>query len=122
MVHTGVRIVNPIFNVYNLFFMMYLFIYISISSEAYMKESEFLARALAGDIMLNATMPGTVGFVKPVNQQNFQSLVVDVCYQSPEGAQEMLEGALRALSGDADEAGGSADEVILLRRIELDWK
>ena len=69
--------------------------------EAYMEESEFLALALAGDIMLNATMPGTASFIKPVNQQSFQSLVADVRYQTPEEAQEMLEGALRALFGEA---------------------
>ena len=48
--------------------------------EACMEESKFLASALAGDIILNATMPGTVGSIKPVNQQNFPSLVVDVRY------------------------------------------
>ena len=32
--------------------------------EAYMEESELMARALAGDIFLNATMQGTVSFVE----------------------------------------------------------
>ena len=67
--------------------------------EAYMEESEFLARALAGDIMLNATMPGTVSFVAPFNQQNYPTLVVDVTEISEELARVMLDEALRALSG-----------------------
>ena len=66
--------------------------------EAYMEESEFLARALAGDIMLNATMPGTVSFVAPFNQQNYPTLVVDVTENSEELARVMLDEALRTLS------------------------
>ena len=65
--------------------------------EAYMEESELMARALAGDIFLNATMPGTVSFVKPFNQQNYPSLVVDVIEISEEEAGVMLGAALAAL-------------------------
>ena len=65
--------------------------------EAYMEESEFMARALAGDIFLNATMPGTVSFVKPFTQQNYPSLVVDVIEISEEEAGVMLGAALAAL-------------------------
>ena len=65
--------------------------------EAYMEESEFMARALAGDIFLNATMPGTVSFVKPFNQQNYPSLVVDVIEISEEEAGVMLGAVLAAL-------------------------
>ena len=65
--------------------------------EAYMEESKFLARALAGDIFLNATMPGTVSFVKPFTQQNYPSLVVDVIEISEEEAGVMLDAALAAL-------------------------
>ena len=64
--------------------------------EAYMEESEFLARALAGDIMLNATMPGTVSFVAPFNQQNYPTLVVDMIEIPEELARVMLGAALRA--------------------------
>ena len=65
--------------------------------EAYMEESEFLARALAGDIMLNATMPGTVSFGAPFNQQHYPTLVVDMIEIPEELARVMLGAALRAL-------------------------
>ena len=65
--------------------------------DAYMEESEFMARALAGDIFLNATMPGTVSFVKPFTQQNYPSLVVDMIEIPEELARVMLGAALRAL-------------------------
>ena len=66
--------------------------------EAYMEESEFLARALVGDIILNATMPGTVSFAKPFTQQNFPSLEVDLIKIPEEQAMEMLLTALQALA------------------------
>ena len=65
--------------------------------EAYMEESEFLARALVGDIILNATMPGTVSFVAPFNQQHYPTLVVDMIEIPEELARVMLGAALRAL-------------------------
>ena len=66
--------------------------------EACMEESKFLARALAGDIILNATMPGTVSFAKPFTQQNFPSLEVDLIKIPEEQAMEMLLTALQALA------------------------
>ena len=66
--------------------------------EACMEESKFLACALAGDIILNATMPGTVSFAKPFTQQNFPSLVVDLIEIPEEQAREMLLTALQALA------------------------
>ena len=65
--------------------------------DAYMEESEFLRRALAADIFLNATMPGTVSFAKPFNQQNYPSLVVKEIEISEEEAEGMLGPVLAAL-------------------------
>ena len=65
--------------------------------EAMMHERAFIDHVLAGDLLVNATMLGTVGFTRPVDQNHFPTLVVDVTKRSPEQAQEMLDSALLAL-------------------------
>jgi hypothetical protein len=65
--------------------------------EGRMDALAFLDHILAGDIIPDA-QTSTLGFTKPLDQRHYQSLVMDLSWQSDEEAQRALSDALRAIA------------------------